>query len=245
MFKRTLIALASTTALVGAAQADMFDFNTYDGDRDGFVTQTEYRDGLVRDGYYTRLDANRDGRLDTNEFADTEFYASYDGDADGFLTEDEYYDGLYASYDRDADGRLSDGEFGEFRTAGNTFLDGVGDVVTGTVNAGASVVEGTVGGTLDLLGFDNDSDRMLNDAEFRTALTENGYFDRFDRNNDGFLAENEISDDTQIYLSEYDADADGRLSSDEYYGAIYASYDANRDGLLDENEYGRFQTERM
>ena len=245
MMKRTLIALVGSTALIGAAQADMFDFNAYDADRDGSLTSAEYRAGLQRDGYFARFDANRDGRIEANEYGDQAVFADYDRNADGFLDEDEYYGGLTASYDANQDGIFDENEFGTFRTAGNQILQGAGDIVTGTVGAGAAVVEGVADGTADLLGFDNDRDEMLTSAEFNAALDSNGYFDRYDTNKDGFLAEAEFNEQSRGYVTEYDADADGRLSRDEYYGALYGAYDANRDGQLEKAEYDLFMTKRM
>ncbi len=245
MIKRTLIALAASTALVGVAQAQMFDFAAYDADRDGSITTTEYRDGLARDGYFVRLDANRDGMIGADEYGDEAAFAQYDRNTDGMLDENEYYDGLTASYDANQDGIFDEDEFGTFADAGNQILGGAGDIVTGTVRAGGAVVEGVVGGAASLLGFDTDNDQRLTAAEFNAALDGTGYFDRFDTDRDGFLAENEFNDRSRAFVAEYDGDADGRLSRNEYYGALYGSYDADRDGFLNDAEYGRFQTERM
>ena len=59
------------------------------------------------------------------------------------------------------------------------------------------------------------------------------------------MAEAEFNEQSRGYVTEYDADADGRLSRDEYYGALYGAYDANRDGQLEKAEYDLFVTERM
>lgn len=245
MMKRTLIALIGTTALVGTAQAQMFDYAAYDADRDGSLTATEYRTGLERDGYFGRVDANADGRIGVDEYDDETTFTSYDADADGYLTEDEYYTGLSTSYDANRDGVFDENEFNTFADAGNRIVDGARDIVTGTVSAGAAVVEGVADGTANLLGFDDDGDRRLTSAEFNAALDGNDYFNRYDSNGDGFLAENEFNAQSRGYVAEYDADGDQRLSRDEYYGALYGAYDTNRDGQLAEDEYSLFVEQRM
>lgn len=86
-------------------------FATIDGDKDGFVTQDEYRtfftanashgadhaaphSAVVSRDLWTRLDTNTDSKLSLAEVAAnaglTTSFASIDANADGFVTQDEY-----------------------------------------------------------------------------------------------------------------------------------------------------------
>jgi hypothetical protein len=86
-------------------------FTTIDGDKDGFVTQDEYRkfftanasqgadnaaphSAVVSRELWTQLDADTDSKLSLAEVAAnaelTTSFASIDANADGFVTQDEY-----------------------------------------------------------------------------------------------------------------------------------------------------------
>jgi Ca2+-binding EF-hand superfamily protein len=86
-------------------------FTTIDGDKDGFVTQDEYRSfftanasqgaenaaphsAVVTRELWTQLDADTDSKLSLAEVAAnaelTTSFASIDANADGFVTQDEY-----------------------------------------------------------------------------------------------------------------------------------------------------------
>jgi hypothetical protein len=86
-------------------------FGTIDGDKDGFVTQDEYRSfftanasqgagnaaphaAVVSRDLWTKLDADTDSKLSLAEVAAnaelTTSFASIDANADGFVTQDEY-----------------------------------------------------------------------------------------------------------------------------------------------------------
>ncbi|MDT0631374.1 hypothetical protein RQM47_04870 [Rubrivirga sp. S365] len=93
------------------------DFDAYDTDRDGFISDAEFGVGFGATPYYNDYDLDGDGRLDENEFgagtADYGYdYGTFDADRDGFVTDDEYRTGVFGTFDTDRDGRLSSDEFG-------------------------------------------------------------------------------------------------------------------------------------
>ena len=96
--------------------------------------------------------------------------------------------------------------------------------------------------------WDADSNTMIDRNEFGTAWGEAGYYGRFDANQDNFIDESEWNagrnsymkdvDDTRVgAFTDWDADADGRLSENEFRDRTFDAFDADADGNLAEAEY--------
>ena len=97
---RPLLLAAALLVAAGCANtartADpLYDFDTYDADRDGFVTDAEFGVGFAQAPYYRGYDTDRDGVLNRNEFGTGTAAYGYDYDAfdldrDGFVNDREY-----------------------------------------------------------------------------------------------------------------------------------------------------------
>ena len=161
-------------------------------------------------------------------------YADYDVNADGVLTEDEVNAGLYTRYDANADGIIDQTEYDAYPGLfGGAFAD-----------------------------YDLDASGDLSQDEYRTAYADSGVFDSLDADGSGDLSQEEydanrdllgvgavpgaaVTDATMTdaamtdtnTFGNYDADADGLLTRDEYNNALYTRYDANADGVIDQAEY--------
>ena len=90
-------------------------FESWDDDDDGSLAENEWNDdGWFSDfGSYGDVDANGDGNIDEDEFADYDhsYYDTWDDDDDASLTGDEFGNGLFASWDDNDDNALNDDEF--------------------------------------------------------------------------------------------------------------------------------------
>ena len=161
-------------------------------------------------------------------------YADYDVNADGVLTEDEVNAGLYMRYDANADGIIDQTEY--------------------------DTNPGLFGGAF--ADYDLDASGDLSQDEYRTAYADSGVFDSLDADGSGDLSQEEydanrdllgvgavpgaaVTDATMTdaamtdtnTFGNYDADADGLLTRDEYNNALYTRYDTNADGVIDQAEY--------
>ena len=161
-------------------------------------------------------------------------YADYDVNADGVLTEDEVNAGLYTRYDANADGIIDQTEYDAYPGLfGGAFAD-----------------------------YDLDASGDLSQDEYRTAYADSGVFDSLDADASGDISQEEydanrdllgvgavpgaaVTDATMTdaamtdtnAFGNYDADADGLLTRDEYNNALYTRYDTNADGVIDQAEY--------
>jgi Ca2+-binding EF-hand superfamily protein len=86
--------LLTTTAaaLLLASGVAMAQFNEWDTDGDGQVTEEEF--------------------MENAEYGDA--FSEWDEDGDGMLNEDEFAGGIYSEYDEDGDGYWSDEEYSAF-----------------------------------------------------------------------------------------------------------------------------------
>lgn len=96
--------------------------------------------------------------------------------------------------------------------------------------------------------WDADQNTMIDNNEFNTVWTETGYFGRWDANRDTYIEEREWNAGRNAYMptynetqfgtfSDWDLDADGRLSEEEFRDRTFEVYDVDRDGTLAEPEY--------
>jgi Ca2+-binding EF-hand superfamily protein len=110
-----VLSLASGSAFAQTA------FELHDNNDDGVLSKDEFY-GIAQDaGIFADYDANRDRRLDEDEFGavgvGTEI-ETWDLDDDSYLDEDEFYEGTYDLYDSDGDGYLDSGEWDDVGDAG-------------------------------------------------------------------------------------------------------------------------------
>jgi len=106
----------------------MRQFQAFDADRDGAVTQAEI--DQFRQAQIARFDANRDGTLSLDEYQAlwleemhermVDGFQEHDDDGNGQVTAEEFnerFAGLVARLDRNGDGRLSPEDRGRARRA--------------------------------------------------------------------------------------------------------------------------------
>lgn len=117
-------------------------------------------------------------------------------------------------------------------------------MLVGFTACDSATEEGREYGDIDLNG-----DASLDDQEFGTAWGDDGYYDRWDTNTDGFLDETEWNarrgglEGYTGNFSDWDSDADNRLSEDEFRGGIYGHYDRDGDRMINEEEYNAWYRE--
>ena len=122
-----------------------------------------------------------------NDFGQRGFFNDWDLDGDG-LNEDEFSNSFFETWDFDNDGIL---EENEFNTAAVDF---------GLDNA-------------DWNTWDLDTDGVLEMEEFKTGFMSYGYYDMFDADLNGLVAEREFTDGV---FDLWDIDGDGMLEEVEY-----------------------------
>ena len=118
-----IAALATSVALAGTgAFAQLVD--AWDGNGDGIIDETEFREGFVGEGVFDRWDEDADGMIGSEELADG-LYGLWDADDDGELSVDEWDAGVdlwlgeetvdlsVEAWDEDSDGVVSRFEFSE------------------------------------------------------------------------------------------------------------------------------------
>lgn len=153
---------------VTGAVSSQWTFRNIDSDRDLELTDREFT--RVSGDIHSRWDANRDARLDQNEFY-TGLFAVFDTSRDRRITQNEFNRGWrnwgigdqqvsYGMFDANGDGILDQSEF---RTGFNRV------------------------GYYDR--WDTNRDSMLAQNEFNTSM-----YDVWDANSDNVLAENEFND---------------------------------------------------
>lgn len=110
------ILTAASTAIALTAAPALADWEGWNADNDGFVTQNEFGTGFNEGGLFNTWDANRDAQLDENEWG-TGLFGGFDRDDDQMWSEDEFgaYGertfGGYGQWDEDRSGMLSQDEF--------------------------------------------------------------------------------------------------------------------------------------
>ena len=104
-------ALASAALVALALPAAAADFSTWDTNRDGSLDSGEFATGLRGTTAHHDWDQNSDGRIDQDEFGtrygDTALYDAWDRNADGTIDEGELGTGLHSTYDTDHGGLLN------------------------------------------------------------------------------------------------------------------------------------------
>jgi len=115
MTSRTLILPALVALALPAAAAD---FSTWDTNRDGSLDSSEFATGLRGVTAHHDWDQNADGRIDQDEFGtrydDTALYDAWDRNADGTIDEGELGNGSYERHDADRSGLLNEPEADPF-----------------------------------------------------------------------------------------------------------------------------------
>ncbi len=116
---------ANNNGIIDSAEFPKFVYNRWDRNRDGFVTDDEWKLSTVRwypndsiPGPYTTYkawDIDGDGRIDQKEFdaavGTTKLYSSFDANSDSTIGEQEYADSTFRIYDSNNDGQISRDEW--------------------------------------------------------------------------------------------------------------------------------------
>lgn len=106
-------------------------------------------------------------------------------------------------------------------------------------------------------GFDSwdaNDDSGLDDDEFYTALSEEGYFDEWDADADGVLDEEEWTAGTEEYFVDYDStdyqvfadwdlDSDGEITEEEFNDGLFDTVDSDDNDKLGQDEWDLFDVE--
>lgn len=96
--------------------------------------------------------------------------------------------------------------------------------------------------------YDTDADSMISEDEFASA--DPGFasttFSELDQNDDGMVTqedwiESPVSE--AVPFEEYDFDASGDISEEEFGQGEFRRFDANQDSFLDEEEFGAYTEE--
>lgn len=92
------------------------DFDTWDGDGDGYINDQEFDAGLNKEGKYFNLyDSNSDGMVDdaewgtasrTYDYLESDYYSTWDADEDGYLNQEEVVGGAYETWDTNKNGKI-------------------------------------------------------------------------------------------------------------------------------------------
>jgi Ca2+-binding EF-hand superfamily protein len=218
LFYLTLAALP--LLVTSAAAQDTALYRSWDRNRDGVVTRSEWR-GTARE--FRNLDGNRDGVLSRDELrADSadegDTFQTLDRNQDGQLTRNEWRGerAAFARVDRDGNNRISRGEF-----------------------MNANVDHRNLDLT-ELEALDVNNDNLVERREWRGTA---GTFNRLDANRDGVLSArelrtNELRADSAERFDSLDQNGDGVLSRREWAGdtSTFTHYDRNRDGVISRRE---------
>lgn len=112
----TIPLVALTLSLASGLTFAQGVFERHDNDGDGKLSKDEFY-GVARDaGIFADYDANRDLRLDENEFGDIGIdgdFDTWDADNSGYLDTNEFYDSTYTVYDYDNDGYWDSSEWSD------------------------------------------------------------------------------------------------------------------------------------
>ena len=109
---------------------DLNDFDRWDTNKDGYITDTEFEASWDGEDYYATWDVDGSGVVSRDEWqrgVDTYYsdvndqdinvsrdYNEWDMDRDGIIGEDELRQGNYNAWDADRDGRLDDLEYSNY-----------------------------------------------------------------------------------------------------------------------------------
>ena len=140
---------------------------------------------------FARLDRNRDQRIEEREIFHTmlRYYDAWDLDEDGKLTRSELNVGLTETWDTNGDGEIKPAE----------------------LEAGAA--DWLPPAKRRFAVWDANGDGVLDRDEMRQGVHDTALFERFDRNDDGYVTDLELGDAMFAY---WDANGDGSISSSEW-----------------------------
>ncbi len=189
--KYPIIALAGALALGACADTDDDVGEVEIAEPAGQVTMAE---GMDNDGF-TRLDLNRDSRLDetefTGDFGQRGIYNRWTGGDAAGLDDEHFGEGVFGLFDTDRDTRLNEAEW-------NEGLTGFGD---------ANYDRGT------FADWDTDRDSYLNDDELTEGFNRTGLFGEWDTNRDARIAQDEFD---RGWFGRFDRNTDTFLDTNEW-----------------------------
>lgn len=206
MQRTTPLMLAGLMAAGAAFAAETIDFNSYDANGDGYLTESEWSDANQANIEFDTIDTNRDGYLDEAEVtagmsADTQSVTG------GQATEDDYSP---TEYDPTAQGQIATEQQTGEPTGGTTggTSSGTGEATGSTVSStAAQSIDDASGTTISTTGgegqerdvslYDTDSDGRVSrgEAEVDGELVTN--FVVWDSNQDGYLNQEELETGSQ------------------------------------------------
>lgn len=112
-----------TFSLMSCDYDDPYEYEDWDMDNDGIVTDEEFYPMFDEVGYYKAWDYDNDGLVEYTEwentlvdydFLDDDYYYDWDMDGDGVLDYDEFNKGIYTLWDTDGDGDIERIEYEEW-----------------------------------------------------------------------------------------------------------------------------------
>jgi Ca2+-binding EF-hand superfamily protein len=144
--------------------------------------------------YFSEYDRDADERWDRDEFntslTNSGYHEEWDADGDSYFTNNELNTGYFNEFDEDRDGLLNEEEYNELngdweREYGNNFQ-------AWDMNEDSTLDSNEFNTGVEQKGIFNDWDAD-GDTRYSREEVNNGMFDRWDTDRDGYLNNNEYS----------------------------------------------------
>lgn len=113
-----------------AQEEENHDFNSWDTDGDGYISNDEFNNSWGNQDYYASWDTDHNGVISNEEWQTGTItyygktkdwkhnknnnFKAWDTDKNGTLDENEFRQGSYNTWDYNHDGRISDQEYSDF-----------------------------------------------------------------------------------------------------------------------------------
>jgi hypothetical protein len=149
---------------------------------------------------FDRYDVNKDKNISKTEFNDlySQHYNTYDTDRNGKISDKEFYDQSFKMLDRDQNGNLNDKEW-----------------KTGYDNIYKDHLKSD-----RYSKYDSDRNKNMSNEEYHQSFEQSDYYSSYDTNRDNNIDRDELNTGT---FNRWDRNQDGKLDENEYnhYHSIY------------------------